>query len=70
MFVDSLNKMEEIVSSRANLYWEQFNVIELVKKTPNAALGKLARFHEGEWWKVKIYHLTEDGWRVPKSWLS
>lgn len=70
MFVDSLNKMENIVKDNANLYWEQFNVVELVKQTPNAALGKSARFVADAWWKVKVYPLTEKGWKVPKQWVS
>ena len=70
MYVDSLNKMEEIVSSREDLIWENFNVVQLKTKTPNAALGKSARFIKDAWWKVKVYPLTEDGWKVPDKWVS
>ena len=38
MYVDSLNKMEEIVSSREDLMWENFNVVQLKTKTPTLPL--------------------------------
>ena len=70
MYVDSLNKMEEIVSNREDLMWENFNVVQLKSQSPNAALGKSARFIKDSWLKVKVYPLTEDGWKVPDQWAS
>ena len=70
MYVDSLNKMEEIVSNREDLMWENFNVVQLKSQSPNAALGKSARFIKDSWWKVKVYPLTEEGWKVPDQWVS
>ena len=39
MFVESLNKMEEIVKSRTNLSWESnFDIIEDLGENANACL--------------------------------
>ena len=71
MFVDSLNKMEDIVKSRTNLSWESnFDIIEDLGENANAMLKKNARFIQGAWHKVNVIKLTERGWKVPKSWLT
>ncbi len=70
MYVDSLNKMTQMVKETPNLFWEGFDVIEDLGENANAVLKKNARWINDSWHKVNVIKLTEHGWRVPKSWLT
>jgi hypothetical protein len=66
MFIDSLNKMEKIVSESSDLEWDGWNV---VKYTPshNAMLSSDGAYKQGQWFKKKVFPITEHGWDIPES---
>jgi hypothetical protein len=66
MLVNSLGQMEKIVGSSSQLEWEGWDV---VKYTPsyNAMFSKDGAYRNGEWYKKKVFPLTENGWSLPDS---
>jgi len=65
MLVNNLEKMEQIVNS-TDLEWDGWNV---VKYTPShsAMFSTDGAYKGGQWYKKKVFPLTEDGWHVPNS---
>lgn len=64
MLVTSLEDMEHIVSDRADLSWDGYNVVKYTN-SDNAMYGVDGVFRNGKWMKKKIFPLTEDGWHLP-----
>lgn len=66
MLVNNLSKMEDIVRSSNDLEWDGWDV---VKYTPsyNAMFSKDGAYRDGQWYKKKIFPLTESGWNLPNS---
>jgi hypothetical protein len=66
MLINSLEKMESIISSSSNLEWDGWDV---VKYTPssNSMFAKDGVYKNGEWQKKKVFPLTSDGWHIPSS---
>lgn len=64
MLVNDLNKMENIVNSSHELEWDGWDV---VKYTPsnNAMFAKDGVYKNGQWYKKKVFPLTENGWSLP-----
>jgi hypothetical protein len=66
MLVNSLEKMEQIVESVAELSWDGWNV---VKSTPTykGMFSVDGAFKNGQWYNTKVFPLTETGWNIPNS---
>jgi len=64
MKIDSLEKMEKIVSSNPYLKWDGWNVVYL-EKDPVADMKKNAMFYNSEWHKAVIFENTDGSWNIP-----
>ena len=66
MLVDSLSKMEQIVSSNPELKWEGWDVVRY-KKNPSAQFEANGSFQNGVWCKRFVFPITERGWSIPNN---
>ena len=66
MKIDSLEKMESIVSGNPSLSWEGWNVIFL-EKDEQASLKKNAAFIDSTWHKKVVFENTGGVWDIPDS---
>lgn len=66
MLISELNKMEGIVNSSQDLEWEGWDVVKYTKSS-NAMFSKDGAYKNGEWYKKKVFPLTENGWNLPNS---
>jgi DNA modification methylase len=66
MKIDSLEKMESIVSSNPSLKWEGWNVI-FFEKDQDASLKKNAAFIDSTWHKKVVFENTGGVWDIPDS---
>lgn len=66
MLVNSLEKMEIIVRNNDMLTWDGWDV---VKYTPtNKGMFSVdGAFKDGQWYKKKVFPITENGWNIPNS---
>lgn len=66
MLINNLDKMEVIVNSSSDLEWDGWNV---VKYTPshNAMLSPDGSYKNGQWFKKKVFPITEQGWNIPEN---
>jgi predicted transcriptional regulator len=66
MLVNNLEKMEKIVRSSNYLEWDGWDVAKYTKSY-NGMFSTDGAFKNGEWYKKKIFPLTESGWNIPNS---
>lgn len=66
MLVKDLNEMESIVESSPNLDWVGWDVVKYTKNH-SAIYSTDGVYRHGEWFKKKVYPLTEQGWILPNS---
>lgn len=65
MLVNSLEQMERIVSLNDELEWIGWDVVRYTQNN-NAMFSKDAEYRRGEWYKKKVYAVTEKGWNIPQ----
>jgi hypothetical protein len=68
MLINSLEKMEEIVSNNRSLSWDGWNVVELVKY-PTAMFKTNGAYVNGSWYIKKIFSINRDGWSIPNKYV-
>lgn len=68
MLINSLEKMEQIVSSNKSLSWDGWNVVELIK-SPSAFFKQNGAFVHGSWYFKKTFSPTRDGWSIPNKYV-
>jgi hypothetical protein len=68
MIINSLEKMEAIVSSNRSLSWEGWDVVELVRH-PGALFKPNGVFYKGSWHFKNRFSVDRDGWRIPKKYV-
>ena len=66
MLVNNLQYMEGIVEKRNDLDWIGWDVVKY-SKSSEAMFSSDGVFRNGQWYKRKIFPLTENGWNVPNS---
>jgi hypothetical protein len=66
MKIDSLEKMESIVSGNPSLTWEGWNVVFL-EKDEQASLKKNAAFINSTWHKKVVFENAGGVWDIPDS---
>lgn len=66
MLVTNLEEMSAIVSSRADLEWDGYDVVKYTS-SKNAMYGVDGIYREGKWMKKKVFPLTKDGWDLPNT---
>jgi hypothetical protein len=68
MLINSLEKMEAIVSSNRSLSWDGWDVVELVR-SPSAWFKPNGAFVKGSWHFKNVFPAGRDGWRIPKKYM-
>jgi hypothetical protein len=66
MLISDLEEMENIVSSNDNLAWNGWDVVSYTKNG-NAMFSQNAEYRDGQWYKTKVFPITEDGWNIPNN---
>lgn len=66
MLVSNLQYMEDIVAQRNDLDWLGWDIVKY-SKSSSAIFSPDGIFRNGEWYKRKIFPLTEIGWDIPNS---
>lgn len=66
MLVNSLEKMEKIVSKNKNLSWIGWDVVDR-KKTEIARTAVNGVRVNGEWYLQRAYPITSLGWDIPNK---
>jgi len=66
MLINNLDHMESIVSQTKELCWDGWDVVKYTKSS-SGMFSVDGAFRNGEWYKKKIFPLTETGWEIPNS---
>lgn len=69
MIVTDLNKMEEIVNTSPNLFWDGWTVVHKTK-TNKGIMSKHGLRINGKWHIVKRFEPTKSGWSIPEGILN
>ena len=67
--VNSLEKMETIVSKNSNLSWDGWDVVEMIK-SDKAFTSKYGALKNNAWHLKKIYVLFRNGWEIPDKYVK
>ena len=63
MIINSLEQMENIVSSKSDLSWDGWNVVRHTESS-NGMYSVCGEFKDGRWTKKKVFPLKENGWII------
>ena len=66
--VNSLEKMEAIVSNNNNLSWNGWDVVEMVK-SDKAFTSKYGALKNNAWHLKKIFVVSRNGWEIPDKYV-
>lgn len=66
MLITDLEKMETIVNSSPSLEWIGWDVVKYTKNN-SAMYSADGVYRNGQWFKKKVYPLTNKGWVLPKA---
>jgi hypothetical protein len=66
--INSLEKMEEIVSNNNNLSWDGWDVIEMVR-SDKAFTSKQGALKNNAWHLKKTFVVSRDGWEIPDKYV-
>jgi len=66
MIVNSLDKMEKIVSNNSNLSWVGWDIVDR-KKSDSARTSPSGVRVNNEWFLQKIYKVDRNGWDIPNK---
>lgn len=66
MLINDLNLMEKIVQNNSQLSWDGWNVVRHIKSS-NAEFSSDGAILHGQWYKRKIFPITEKGWYIPEN---
>jgi hypothetical protein len=66
--INSLEKMEKIVSQSKFLFWEGWNVVEMIK-SDKALTSKYGVLKNNSWYLQKTFTLSRNGWEIPDKYV-
>lgn len=66
--VNSLEKMETIVSKNSNLSWDGWDVVEMIK-SDKAFTSKYGALKNNAWHLKKIFVVSRNGWEIPDKYV-
>ena len=69
MLINSLEKMEQIVSKNKSLFWDGWTVISL-QPTNNGMMSNEGVKRNGRWYIQKRYDADASGWEIPDKFVS
>lgn len=65
MIIDSLSKMEEIVSKNKSLSWDGWSVVNRYK-SDKAKTSKYGVYFKGTWYMSQRFEPNRNGWDIPE----
>jgi len=68
MQINSLSKMEKIVSSNRALWWNGWDVMHSYP-SDNGRTSKYGAFIKGKWHIVRKFEVTATGWDIPDKFV-
>jgi hypothetical protein len=66
--INSLEKMETIVSKNNNLSWDGWDVVEMVR-SDKAFTSKFGALKNNVWYLKKTFVISKDGWEIPDKYV-
>jgi hypothetical protein len=66
--INSLEKMEAIVSKSNNLSWDGWNVVEMIR-SDKAFTSKFGALKNNAWHLKKVFVVSRDGWEIPDKYV-
>ena len=66
--INSLEKMEKIVSQNKTLSWDGWNVVEMIK-SDRAYTSKDGVLKNNSWHLKKTLALSRNGWEIPEKYV-
>jgi hypothetical protein len=66
--INSLEKMEKIVSQNNLLSWDGWDVVEMIK-SDKAFTSKSGVLKNNSWHLKKIFVLSRNGWEIPDKYV-
>jgi hypothetical protein len=69
MYINSLEKMEEIVQKNKELIWDGWTVIHSYQ-SEKARTSKFGRRVDGSWHLQRRFELKRKGWDIPERFLK
>jgi hypothetical protein len=69
MLINSLEKMEQIVSKNRSLSWDGWVVVEL-QPTKDGTVSKNGIRIKGRWYIQNRYDISTDGWEIPNKFVG
>ena len=69
MLITNLQKMEKIVSSNKDLFWDGWDVVH-IKPSSTAMFKNNGAFINGSWFIKTVYSLNRNGWNIKKEHLG
>ena len=64
MYIQSLEKMEQVVNSNKSLFWSGWDVVNAYP-SDKARTSKYGKFINGRWHMTKIFKPGPNGWDIP-----
>lgn len=69
MNIKSLEKMEELVKSNSNLFWDGWSVVSKYK-SEKGRTSKYGAYINGKWYMTRRFNPGKDGWNIPESFIN
>jgi hypothetical protein len=69
MLINSLEKMEQIVSANKSLVWDGWTVVSLTQ-TNNGVMSSDGVKINGRWYLQKRYDAHSNGWDIPDKFVG
>lgn len=69
MNIKSLEKMEEIVKSNSNLFWDGWSVVNRYR-SDKGSTSKYGAYIDGKWYMTRRFDLGRNGWTIPESFIN
>jgi hypothetical protein len=66
--INSLEKMEEIVSKSNSLSWDGWDVVEMIR-SDKAFTSKQGALKNNAWHLKKIFVVSRTGWEIPDKYV-
>jgi hypothetical protein len=68
MLVNTLEKMEQIVSTTSVLSWDGWSVIEMTPSEKGRSSAQGA-FSQGKWYLKRTFTPSRQGWEIPNKYV-
>ena len=68
MLVNTLEKMEQIVSTTSVLSWDGWSVIEMLPSEKGRSSSQGA-FRQGKWYLKRTFASSRQGWDIPNKYV-